>query len=75
MIVFKACLRCRGDLHHGHDIYGHYLSCLQCGYVLDQKVSPDLYDRLVKPASRCTPDAHPPQTHSGLGDEKIDTSS
>ena len=29
MIAFKACPRCRGDLHQGLD---GELSCLQCGY-------------------------------------------
>ncbi len=73
-ILFKACSRCKGDLHHGQDIYGRYLTCLQCGYVVDQTASPDLYDRLVKP-SKDTPEAHPAQTHSGPDDEMIDTSS
>ena len=73
-ISLKACLRCGGDLHHDIDIYGRYLTCLQCGYSLDQKQSPQLYNRLVKP-SKDTPEAHPEQTHSGPDDAMIDTSS
>ena len=32
MIHFKACPRCRGDVHVSSDIYGRYMECLQCGY-------------------------------------------
>jgi DNA-directed RNA polymerase subunit M/transcription elongation factor TFIIS len=35
MIKFKSCPRCRGDLYLGEDIFGKYLSCLQCGYLRD----------------------------------------
>ncbi len=31
MIVFKSCVRCRGDVHVKDDQYGKYLDCLQCG--------------------------------------------
>ena len=31
MIWFKACPKCRGDLVESGDIYGKYVSCLQCG--------------------------------------------
>ena len=37
MIKFKICPRCRGDLYLTQDIFGRYLSCLQCGYLLDLK--------------------------------------
>ena len=32
----KACPRCRGDLQEESDIYGRYISCVQCGYILRQ---------------------------------------
>ncbi len=35
MINFKACPKCRGDIHVAEDIFGKYLSCLQCGYLKD----------------------------------------
>ena len=35
MIKFKLCPRCRGDLYLAEDIFGRYLSCLQCGYLKD----------------------------------------
>lgn len=35
MILFKACPRCRGDLHVSGDIYGDYRQCIQCGYMAD----------------------------------------
>ena len=35
VIKFKVCPRCRGDLYLGEDVFGKYLSCLQCGYLKD----------------------------------------
>ncbi len=35
MIYFKRCPKCRGDLYLGEDIHGHYVSCIQCGYLRD----------------------------------------
>ena len=35
MIKFKVCPRCRGDLYLKEDVFGKYLSCLQCGYLRD----------------------------------------
>ncbi|MBI2912490.1 MAG: hypothetical protein HYY03_01060 [Chloroflexi bacterium] len=32
----KQCPRCRGDLRQESDIYGYYISCVQCGYILNQ---------------------------------------
>jgi hypothetical protein len=40
MIKFKACPRCRGDIHIAEDIFGKYLSCLQCGYLKDLPAPP-----------------------------------
>ena len=34
MYWLKACPRCRGDLHEEKDLYGAYVSCIQCGYLL-----------------------------------------
>lgn len=30
----KECPRCQGDLREDSDIYGTYVSCMQCGYTL-----------------------------------------
>lgn len=30
----KECPRCSGDLREEGDIYGTYISCMQCGYEL-----------------------------------------
>jgi hypothetical protein len=30
----KNCPRCRGDLREEADVYGTYIACLQCGYIL-----------------------------------------
>ena len=35
MIRFKICPRCRGDLYQTKDIFGTFLSCMQCGYLKD----------------------------------------
>jgi DNA-directed RNA polymerase subunit M/transcription elongation factor TFIIS len=35
MIHFKVCPRCHGDLYLTQDIFGEYVSCLQCGYLKD----------------------------------------
>lgn len=34
MYWLKACPRCVGDLRAEKDIYGAYVACIQCGYVL-----------------------------------------
>jgi DNA-directed RNA polymerase subunit RPC12/RpoP len=30
----KGCSRCHGDLREESDIYGKYVACMQCGYIL-----------------------------------------
>lgn len=30
----KQCPKCHGDLREESDIYGKYISCMQCGYNL-----------------------------------------
>ena len=32
----KECPRCRGDLHEEWDIYGRFIACIQCGYILKE---------------------------------------
>ncbi len=34
MFWLKSCPRCHGDLNENTDIYGNYISCLQCGHYL-----------------------------------------
>ena len=34
MFWIKACLKCKGDLYDGSDIYGTYVCCLQCARCL-----------------------------------------
>ena len=34
MVWSKRCSRCSGDLYMGADLYGTYIRCLQCGYIL-----------------------------------------
>ena len=35
MIKFKECPRCQGDLYLAEDVFGRYVSCMQCGYLRD----------------------------------------
>ena len=35
MVLFKVCVRCKGDMHMDRDIYGEYGKCLQCGFMID----------------------------------------
>ncbi len=37
MLYLKACPRCRGDVKYERDVYGRYLECLQCGFLLSSK--------------------------------------
>lgn len=30
----KNCPRCHGDLRQESDVYGKYVACVQCGYIL-----------------------------------------
>ena len=32
----KQCPRCQGDLRQESDIYGYYIACVQCGYIVNQ---------------------------------------
>ncbi|MBI4310929.1 MAG: hypothetical protein HY681_04015 [Chloroflexi bacterium] len=34
MLWFKQCPKCEGDLYQDRDMYGPFVSCLQCGYYL-----------------------------------------
>ena len=44
MIHFKSCIRCNGDVQVNSDMYGKFMSCLQCGWSRD--ISPDLMTQL-----------------------------
>ena len=35
MMFLKACPKCRGDLLLRGDVYGSYVTCLQCGFLKD----------------------------------------
>lgn len=38
MIYLKACKKCNGDMVLCNDIYGAYLSCIQCGRILEVQI-------------------------------------
>ncbi len=35
MFWFKLCPRCSGDLYEDRDLYGSFLTCMQCGFSKD----------------------------------------
>ena len=35
MLNLKGCPRCQGSLYLATDMYGKYVSCLQCGFTRD----------------------------------------
>jgi DNA-directed RNA polymerase subunit M/transcription elongation factor TFIIS len=37
MMWLKSCPKCRGDLVLDSDFYGHYVSCIRCGALLDKR--------------------------------------
>lgn len=37
MLYLKSCPRCRGDVKYERDMYGQYLGCLQCGFLLSSR--------------------------------------
>ena len=40
MLKLKGCPKCHGDLYLNRDMYGKYLTCLQCGYLKDLPEEP-----------------------------------
>jgi len=42
MMWRKACPRCGGDLFLDSDLHGDFISCIQCGLVLDESRVPRL---------------------------------
>ena len=49
MLEFKACPKCRGDVHAAGDVYGEYTTCLQCGYVADRVKTSAEQEEAVSP--------------------------
>ena len=41
MFKLRGCPKCQGDLYTGEDIYGVYLSCIQCGRYFAVAEAPD----------------------------------
>ena len=39
MMYLKECPKCHGDLYLGGDMYGQFVSCIQCGYLHDMPVA------------------------------------
>ncbi len=47
-VLLNKCPRCRGDLVFDRDIFGMYLRCLQCGWVLDLNWAHKFQDRIER---------------------------
>ena len=47
-LKFNACPKCRGDLEIRRDVYGMFVSCLQCGLQRDLD-APNQAIELAKP--------------------------
>jgi ssDNA-binding Zn-finger/Zn-ribbon topoisomerase 1 len=48
-LKFNACPKCRGDLELRRDIYGMYISCLQCGLQRDLDAPTDAFEIVDQP--------------------------
>lgn len=35
MVDYRACPKCRGDMHTRRDTFGDFKECIQCGLVQD----------------------------------------
>ena len=57
----STCPRCSGRLHLTNDSFGHYLSCLMCGYVHEITEGLPLHEPRTPADSTQRPDA-PHQT-------------
>ncbi len=40
MVYLRSCPKCLGDLTMGQDMYGSFISCLQCGFMRDVDAKP-----------------------------------
>ena len=34
-MLFKGCPKCHGDLYVDRDLYGTYIQCFQCAFMVD----------------------------------------
>ena len=52
MFWFKKCPRCSGDLYEEKDQYGHFITCMQCGFSKDaEERLADSSDISLEPAA------------------------
>ncbi len=47
-VLFKSCVRCRGDRQIRRDFEGFYIACLACGHVTYPEVQTDEVSRLLE---------------------------
>lgn len=52
MMWLEACPRCRGDLFLDSDAYGRFVSCIQCGNILDKSQERALFRLTAQTAVR-----------------------
>ena len=49
MFYFKSCPKCHGDLYTDADIFGTYISCMQCSRYLTDGETFQLTQSILKP--------------------------
>ena len=55
MVYLNSCPKCLGDLTMGHDAYGTFISCLQCGFMRDIDVNGTSKSASPAPVAAATP--------------------
>ena len=51
MMFRKSCPRCNGDLYANRDVFGRYVACVQCGFLLDREATEAILSRLSSVSS------------------------
>ena len=57
MLKLKGCPKCQGALNLASDMYGRYISCLQCGFSRDL---PDILPQNGGPPRPAAPEVQAP---------------
>lgn len=67
MMWRKSCPRCRGDLVLDSDYYGQYVSCIQCGNILNDRQHRSLLQRSTRVLPSTSPGAVERAVVTGAG--------
>ena len=61
MIQRKTCRRCSVDLYLERDVFGSYITCIRCGFLLDQEATDAMLARMAN-TSAATNTTPPPES-------------